>query len=102
MSAARDHGGREVQAAWRAVHRSTDRGGQSTDLRRQYQAWAEDQGAPRGGQGTGAGQSGDLVRAEDADRAGHSGWVFAEELSAVREPRRDRQPLAAIVAEIEI
>ena len=102
MSAARDHWVREVQVAWRAVHWSTDRGGPRTDLCRQYHAWAEDQGAPRRGQGPGAGQPGDLVRAKDTDRVGHSGWVFAEELSAVREPRRDRQPLAAIVAEIKI
>jgi len=80
MSAARDHRVRQVQSSRGAVHWSTDRGGQSTDLGRKHEAWAEDQGAPRGGQGPGPGQPGDMVRAEDADRVGHSGWVFAEEL----------------------
>ena len=39
-----------VQAAQLALHRFTDRGGQSTYLRRKFQAIAEDQGGPRGDQ----------------------------------------------------
>jgi hypothetical protein len=79
MSAARDHWVWEVQAARGTLNRATDAGGPGTDLRSQFKAWAEDQGAARGGQSPGTGQPGDLVRTQDADRVDHTGWVSAEE-----------------------